>query len=415
MCAVPTADKLRAYYPYKDNASDGQVSPELTVDSAGVNYVVDATLTEADDYWNGAIIRFEADTTTSALQGTYHHVMDFVAADDKLIFAHDMPATPVNTDTFRIFFGGSWRTSHEIPGFTATGLTDVTGVTIDHACYLNGAGNGTLEYDSAPTESLRWTAPDDSNPGAWVDVSSAGAGTSYVLYSEDPDKFLEVTVVYASLPVGDESDTIALAQPEGILIPDFEGYEFDGSNKTRYHLIPIKNNDAADSMTDLRVWVVPSDDGTDSTTTTTRDNTAGALGITDASDWPERSFWVYNSTRTDCRFVFYRSGNTCYCAAAGAGLRGLTSATWQIGDSVEVMPDYDIGIDAPSTNQFEDPANETTAPSGIAFSAPDDYTTGLQIGTLASGGIYGVWTRETIVDEAHARSGIAPPLYFRWR
>ena len=413
--AVPTADKLRAYYAFKDNVADGAVSPELTVDSAGVNYIIDATLTEANDYWNGAIIRFEADTTTVALRSTYHHVMDFVAADDKLIFAHDMPATPVNTDTFRIFFGGNWRTSHEIPGLTATGLSNVTGVTIDHAAYMCGAGNGLLEFDVAPTESLRWTAPGDANPGAWVDVSGAGAGTQYELYSEDPDNFLEVTVVFASLPVGDQSDTIALAQPEGIVIPDFEGYEFDGANKTRYHLIPIKNNDGADTMTDLHVWVVPSTDGTDSTTTTTRDATAGALGITSAADWPDRSFWVYNSTRTDCRFVFYRSGNTCYCAAAGAGLRGLAAAAWQIGDSVEVMPEYDIGLDAPAVGQFESPANEITAPGGVAFSSPDDYATGLDIGALAAGGIYGVWTRETIVDEAHARASVAPPLYFRWR
>ncbi len=413
--AVPTADKLRAYYPYKDNVADGAVSPELTVDSAGVNYVVDATLTEANDYWNGAIIRFEDDTTTVALRSTYHHVMDFVAADDKLIFAHDMPATPANTDTFRIFFGGNWRTSHEIPGLTATGLSDVTGTTIDHAGYLNEAGSGLIEYDAAPTESLRWTAPNDANPGAWEDVSGAGAGTTYILYSEDFNKFLEVTVVFAGLPVGDESDVIVLTQPERIVLPDFEGYEFDGSNKVRYHLIPIKNNDGVDAMTDIRVWVEPFEDGTDSTTTTTRAATAGALGITDASDWPIRSFWVYNSTQTDCRFVFYRSGNTCYCAAAGAGLRGLVAAVWQIGDDVEVMPDYDIGLDAPAVGQFENPANETTAPGGVAFSAPDDYATGLAMGALASGAIYGVWTRETIIDDAHPRADIAPPLMFRWR
>ena len=86
---VPTVDKLRAYYPYKDNGADGAVSPELTVDSATINSIVDATLVEANDYWNGALIRFEDDTTTAALQGTYHHVMDFVAADDELIFAHE--------------------------------------------------------------------------------------------------------------------------------------------------------------------------------------------------------------------------------------------------------------------------------------------------------------------------------------
>jgi len=415
--AVPTAPDLRAYYPYKLGVADGNVSPELTVDSAGANFIVDATLTQADDYWNGAIVRFEADTTTAVLRSTYHHVMGFVAADDKLIFAHDMPDTPVNTDTFRIFFGGNWRTSHEIPGLTATGLSNVTGVTIDHACYLNEAGNGTLEYDSniGGNESLRWTATNDVNPGAWVDVSGAGAGTTYNLLSEDPDKFLEVTVVYASLPAGDESDTIVLAQPEGILLPDWEGYEFDGTNKTRYHLVPIKNNNAADAMTDLRVWVEPSSDGTDSTTTTTRAATAGALGITDASDWPERSFWVYNSTLDDCRFVFYRSGNVCYCANADTGLRGLTAATWQIGDDVEVMPEIDIGLDAPAADQFENPANEETAPGGVAFSAPDDYVTGLDIGTLASGDIYGIWVRETIVDEAHARGDVQNPMYFRWR
>ena len=79
------------------------------------------------------------------------------------------------------------------------------------------------------------------------------------------------------------------------------------------------------------------------------------------------------------------------------------------------MPEYGIGLDAPAADQFENPANETTAPGATSFSAPDDYASGLVIGTLSSGAIYGIWTRETIIDEAQARADIAPPLFFRWR
>jgi len=411
--AIPTADKLKWYYPLKINTADGQVSAVLTSDGTNSTLAIQcSSLTQADDYWNGAIGRFEGDTPTVALRGIYFHVKDFVAVDDELQLAKVLPATPAVNDEFKLFFGGNWRTTDEIPGMDITTPTNVTGVVIDNAGFANGVGSGTLYYDLSD-DSLSWKAPGDSGAGELVDVS-AGDGV-YELFSASREKFLIVTVTYASLPGSDQNDVLALTNPVGEVIPDFEGYETAGSGKTRYHLAVIKNEDGTDTMNDVRAYIKAAEG--DGVTTTLADAVtiaADNFDLTDGSSFPERSFWMKNTTKDDCRYIFFRSGNTCYSADATGGLRGFTAQAWDATDDVEVLPEMDLGLDAPSTLQFENPADEETAPSGVTFSAPDTYDDGLLIGALADTDIYGIWIRETIVQGVYSRDNFANDIIIEW-
>lgn len=67
--------------------------------------------------------------------------------------------------------------------------------------------------------------------------------------------------------------------------------------------------------------------------------------------------------------------------------------------------ELDIGLATEAVNvDMGTIANESTAPSGVTFSRPTDYTGGLAIGTLAAGARKGVWVRRTVSAAASPAS-----------
>jgi hypothetical protein len=67
--------------------------------------------------------------------------------------------------------------------------------------------------------------------------------------------------------------------------------------------------------------------------------------------------------------------------------------------------EFDIGLATEATNTtMATIANESTAPSGVTFSRPTDYTGGLAIGTLNAGDRKGVWIRRTVTAGASPAS-----------
>jgi hypothetical protein len=73
-----------------------------TVDSGATGYIIDAARIEADDYWNFGYVTFANDTLTTALRGIVRQIKDFIAADDKVLFAIALPAAPQAGDTYSI-------------------------------------------------------------------------------------------------------------------------------------------------------------------------------------------------------------------------------------------------------------------------------------------------------------------------
>lgn len=410
---MPTADQLEWYYPLKTLSADGQDSPLLAcAPGSGVDALANAALNQADGFWTGAIGRFETDTPTPELRGIYFHVRDFVSAEGKLLIAQPLPVEPATAgtlDAFRLFLGGNYRSNVQIPGLKATGLLNVTGVNIVNAATLSGEGDGVFTYDQS-AQSLSWQAPGDANPGPVVVVATDG---TYTLYSESLNKWLKITAVAAELPTGSQADTITLTAQARQVLPDWEGHETSGPGKTRYHLVVIKNAGTG-AMLNTRAYVAADIPGTPSTLVDTIGTAACMAKIASAADWPVRSFWAFNATKNDLRYVKYRSGNTLYVTDAGAGLRGKTAMPWTPGDAVSVYPEIDIGLDAPLAGRFENPANEETAPTGVAFAAPIAYASGLPIGTLATNGLNGIWIRETVLAGHHPREDFSNLLFVEW-
>jgi len=87
----------KGFYPMRvDNDASYAVSG--AVDSATTTTVVDATLTQADDYWNDGIIIFTSGTN----KGSAHLVTDFAAGTDTVTFSPALEEAPAVGDTFRI-------------------------------------------------------------------------------------------------------------------------------------------------------------------------------------------------------------------------------------------------------------------------------------------------------------------------
>ncbi|MFZ5980958.1 MAG: hypothetical protein ACOYVF_10045, partial [Candidatus Zixiibacteriota bacterium] len=392
-----------------------------TADAGGTTRtIVDSALTEVDDYWNGAIGWFEGDTTTAALRGIFFHVQDFDATSDTLTLFRPLPAAPAAGDTYRLVLGGNYRGDIETFFMTAGGVqpeliavtgTNITGLTIKKIA--TDAGTMTLWYDQS--EDLLYMKMDYSNYGVGLDVS--GDVTDGIIYDDTENSWVQVDVTSGSLPGSDQTDAFTIAYPSQTYTPDYEAPE-TYAGKTRYRLLVIKNTDGADTMVDLECWSNVYDGGHVDTIAAGESLTtaAGSFALDDGSDFPAKSFWVYNATQDDCRYVTHRIGNTLYCAACGAGLRGYTGTSWTAADSISIMPNIDLALDAPSTDQFENPASETTAPSGLTFGTyayATNFST-LSIGDLAAGAIYGIWQREVIMESHRAETNLEASISFEW-
>jgi hypothetical protein len=99
---------------------------------------------------------------------------------------------------------------------TPSATSNVTGVTFVGIAKTTLMGSATLRFESA-SKKLFWTAPGDTE-GAGVTFTSSSTA---VLYSNDTTYWIQVSVVYASLPAADATDTINISSLYGKTIPRF--------------------------------------------------------------------------------------------------------------------------------------------------------------------------------------------------
>lgn len=130
---------------------------------------------------------------------------------------------------------------------TATGITTLSGVTIDDAMG-NAVGDGTLSFTYATTK-LTWT-PYGGSSGTAVDVSSDG---TYAIQAANDGGYLEVTVVASSLPGANVSNTITIAGQDQKVFDDWTKDETDAGT-TRHRCLYFKNT-GAESLKSGKLWV----------------------------------------------------------------------------------------------------------------------------------------------------------------
>lgn len=148
---------------------------------------------------------------------------------------------------------------------TATGLTTLTGVAIDDASG-NAIGAGQLFFDQS-AGSLRWT-PYGGAAGTPV-VVSGGSGR-YAIYGGGGAGALYVTVTVGSLPSGDITNTVTIANIANNVWDDVSKADALAGD-TEYRGLYVKNEHASADMVSGKLWVSENTPG--------QDNIQIALGI----------------------------------------------------------------------------------------------------------------------------------------
>ncbi|MDR1611884.1 MAG: hypothetical protein LBT97_03765 [Planctomycetota bacterium] len=377
------------------SASKGSPA-QYTASGGTIRSAICANLTEANGYWIGAIVRWDSGSNA----GFYSSVGAFDADTDKLTFEEDLPYAVAAGHLFTLFLGGKYASDVRIPGMKTSTPVNITGFAIDYAAMLNGTGTGVLsfKYNDGSGQTLTWTPPGETE-GFGVDISAIAEGEAAVLYGggsmpEQWSKYLLVRRTADDLPTEDALDDVSLESPVGSFLATFISAEAE-NGVTVYRPVAVENT-AADKIYAIRVWCpTPLPDAV--ITAVAADGgigtAEGVLVAEDLTGWGAHGF-VHNVTKDDLRYYYARAGNSAQIMTPNGGIRGFSAVEWEDGDTLEPFPWLDIGLDAPgSGNVFEDPANENTAPSGVAFSCPRDAASGLHIGDLAAGGLHVIWER----------------------
>lgn len=164
---------------------------------------------------------------------------------DELLFTHSGGAA--NTSP-AADFGGiiSSAGAARIKSQTLSTPVNVTGVTIVDA-YGNAEGVGTLTYINA-TDFLGWRPYGGATTNGVI-VTTNG---TYVLGTSAG--YLVVTVVFASLPVIDKSDSLTLANELQNVFPNVDASQ-SLQGLTTYRGVYIRNSNAVDTAVDVKVWI----------------------------------------------------------------------------------------------------------------------------------------------------------------
>jgi hypothetical protein len=125
----------------------------------------------------------------------------------------------------------------------------IAGVTINDAAE-NTVGSGTLVY-TVSGQTLKWTPPGGSQ-GTAVAV---GVNGSYIIRGAGATAgYLRVTVVAASLPASNATNTIVVSSKDNGLFDDVTKAQALAGD-TNYRCIYLKNTHASDTATSVSVWV----------------------------------------------------------------------------------------------------------------------------------------------------------------
>jgi len=392
------ASDIQFYTPKFDGAADGEALTDFAVEGGSTTTkLVSSTLTQADGFFADCIVLMST--------GEYAHIDDSTQTGTFLTLYRPLSVAP--TGTFQIIplssvAEGVYRSSDRIYGLTSTSL--MAGIDSSYLPHINGIGTGAVKWTQAAAE-MQFKAPGDSVYGAAVEITGDGV---FVVYGAQDvtgglDRYIELTITLASLPGIDTETPITVTRAESALLPSTEADQ-SSVGIVRYVLIPIKNNSATDATRLFNAVAVARADAA-----TTMDGawngSDSSLTLTDATGFPSASFWVYNSTKSDCAYIKYRSGNDLYPEARAGTLRGLSGVPWVDADAIEVWSDVDVALAEPTADVY--PADFST----LTYAGSEG---NINIGIVAIGGITGVVIRETVTDKVYPLDDLLSQVSFGW-
>lgn len=191
---------------------------------------------------------------------------------------------------------GGAKSSVQIRFQAGTGLTTLTGVTIDDG-FGNTEGDGSLVY-TASTTSLTWNGY-GAGTGTAVDVS---AGGKFFIQSANNGGGLCVTVDETALPSQNVTNTVTIANNTQKLFSDTTKDESD-TGVTKYHCFFFVNEHATESMVDITAWRASDTPGADTIAMyldplAASDGSIGPTAVANENTAPAASTFVTPTSRT---------------------------------------------------------------------------------------------------------------------
>ncbi len=298
----------------------------------------------------------------------------------------------------RVLTAGS-LSAVDVAQLTPTIPVNVTGVVVSTAGMINGEGTGLLKFYSAG-QTCTWTPPGGTE-GAEVEVASLAVDGLVTLTGGETDdegrsKFIILKRTADALPTDDAQDDLALTFSDDPFLVPVTGAETE-SGVSFYRAVGVLN-DGLDTIESVAAFCLSPFEHAENTTIAA----GGDIGTgmddeligMDLGNWGSHG-WVYNVTKNDVRYFYDRSGNTAKILDPDGGMRGFTAVAWDVGDALEPLPWFDIGIDPGAPGSFADP-DVDEAPGGVVFTCPRTAETGIPMGDMASSAEAVVWERYTI-------------------
>lgn len=306
---------------------------------------------------------------------------------------------------------GNYRSSTEVTHLGHSITNPIANVTIDYVSGKNALGPGTLHAPTADT--LTWKAHGGSTGTA---VTIANGETKIVEDGTDTNAYLRVSRTSADGLTGTATVTIVDQLNNQIGFDNITSAEAVASDD-EYRVLFFKV-DASSSVKLLKVWI--GQDGTATTSSVGQLGASGAGTIQGAadcfSDWPDTGGCRIETSGDVIREIVYynlKTSDTLTVPAAGRELLGTTAAAGANDDNLYNVPLIRIAKEAPSaqpSGYIQTIADEDTAPAAVSWVSGVTAATGVDIGTLATGYIQGLWIhRETPAGQV-AEAGILHKL-----
>jgi hypothetical protein len=286
---------------------------------------------------------------------------------------------------------GGQRSSERIFSQSTSALSNITGVEIEYAAG-NALGNGTLAFD-IDLVTLRWT-PNGGTAGTVVDIS---AGGKFTIKGGGDNGLLLVDVVASNLPVGDESDTVTIANIANELWDDVSKAEsFAGD--TEYRCLYIYNTHDVDAFLDTIAYIT-AQPTPEATIAIGLDPITVGTGLVHSVVGITRSGSTATAEITGHPFV---TGETLVFAGADQAAYNVTATvTYVDADHVSYTVSGTpttpaTGTITASSGVAQTVANESTAPSGVTFTSPSSSGSGISFGEIAIGKCRALWVRRVV-------------------
>lgn len=298
---------------------------------------------------------------------------------------------------------GNYRSSTQLGGLGVTRSSAISNVTVDYAAPENGTGNGTLTAASSTT--LRWTPP-GGTIGPAVTIADGETKLLEGGGATGPNQFVIVSRTSASSLTGTETD--ALADVYNALFDNVGSAEATAGDD-EYRGLMLKNVNSVD-IGSLKVYLATL--GTQAVSDSAQLGSSGSGTITTTgsfADWPDTGFCRIMTSGAVIREIVYYSSRTSTSLTiptAGRALGGTSAAAGASADTLDAVPGIRIAKEATSSSHIQTVADENTAPTGVTWNTGITAATGLSIGTLAAGALYGLWIHRFVPAGAVAAPSV---------